>query len=373
MIYLLAALLIGSLVYCILVVVAVGKYLAAKPSGIPSPPPSISILKPLAGLDHGLEENLISFFEQDYPTFELLFAFRSAEDPAYPLVQRLCSDYPAVPSRILLVGEPPWPNAKVWSLDQMMKAADHDLLVMSDSDIRVDARMLQVIAAEFADPKLAVTTCPYRAVPGDSFWSTLEAMGMNTEFLGGIVVARMLEGMRFAVGPTIAARRSVIQSLGGWDRLRQYLAEDFVLGQFAAEGGHGVALSSYVIEHRIGSESLKANALHRIRWNRSTRRSRPAGYLGQLFTNPVPIALALVLWAPWTWPALFVTLLIRAAAGYATAQSILQDPLSRSRWFLIPVQDLVSFAFWVGGFFGNSIMWRGIRYRLLADGRFERI
>ena len=373
MTYLLAALLTGSLVYCILVIVAVSKYLAAKPPGMPSPPPSISILKPLAGLDLGLEENLITFFEQDYPSFELLFALRTSHDPAYALVEMLRAKYPSVPSRILLVGEPPWPNAKVWSLDQMMKAAANDLLVMSDSDIRVTPVMLQVIAAEFADPKLAVTTCPYRAVPGDSFWSALEALGMNTEFLGGIVVARMLEGMRFAVGPAIAARRSIIESIGGWDRLRQYLAEDFVLGQFAAEAGHGVALSSYVIEHRIGAESLKANTLHRIRWNRSTRRSRPAGYIGQLFTNPLPIAFALVLWSPWTWPALIVTLLVRAAAGYATAKSILNDPLSRRRWFLIPMQDLVSFVFWVAGFFGNSIVWRGIRYRLLADGRFERV
>ena len=363
----------GSLVYCILVIVAVRNYLTAKTPAIPSPPPSISILKPLAGLDHGLEENLISFFEQDYPAFELLFALRTSQDPAYPLVERLRAKYPYVPSRILLVGEPPWPNAKVWSLDQMMKAAANDFLVMSDSDIRVTPVMLQFIAAEFADLKLAVTTCPYRAVPGGSFWSTLEALGMNTEFLGGIVVARMLEGMRFAVGPTIAARRSVIESLGGWDRLRQYLAEDFVLGKFAVEAGHGVALSSYIIEHRIGSESLKANALHRIRWNRSTRRSRPVGYIGQLFTNPLPIALALVLWSPWTWPALAVTLLIRGAAGYATAQSVLNDSLSRRRWFLIPLQDLVSFAFWVAGFFGNSIVWRGVRYRLLSDGRFERI
>ena len=370
---LLAALLTGSLVYCILVIVAARKYLAAKPVGIPSPPPSISILKPLAGLDHGLEENLISFFKQDYPSFELLFALRTAQDPAYPLVERLREKYPYVPSRILLVGQPQWPNAKVWSLQQMMNAAANDLLVMSDSDMRATPNMLQVIAAEFSDPKLAVATCPYRAVPGDSFWSTLEALGMNTEFLGGIVVARMLEGMRFAVGPTIAARRSVIESIGGWDRLRQYLAEDFVLGQFAAEAGHGVALSSYVVEHRIGSESLKANALHRIRWNRSTRRSRPAGYVGQFFTNPLPIALALVLWSPSAWPALVVTLFIRAAAGYATAQSILHDPLSRSRWFLIPLQDLISFVFWVAGFFGNSIVWRGIRYRLLSDGRFERV
>lgn len=370
--YVLAALLCGSLVYCVLVMVAAGKYLAASPAALPHPLPPISILKPLSGLDDGLEQNLISFFEQNYSDFEILMAFRTTDDAAYPLVAEICARYPAVHSRILLVGEPPWPNAKVWSLHQMMNAAANDLLVMSDSDIRVAPNMLQVIAAEFADPKLGVTTCPYRAVPGKSFWSTLEALGMNTEFLGGIVVARMLEGMRFAVGPTIAARRSVIESIGGWDRLRQYLAEDFVLGQFAADAGHTVALSSFVVEHRIGNESLQANALHRIRWNRSTRRSRPAGYVGQLFTNPIPLALLLMAVAPAWWPMLLLTAAVRFAAGYATASVILNDPLSRKLWFLIPLQDVVSFIFWVAGFFGNTIVWRRIRYKLLADGRFER-
>ena len=371
MTYILAALVTGSLVYCILVIVAARKYLAATPVHLLQTFPAISILKPLHGLDDGLEQNLTSFFEQDYPHFEILLAFRTADDAAYSLVKQICERYPKVPSRILLGGEPPWPNAKVWSLDLMMKAAANDLLVMSDSDIRVTSSMLRVIAAEFADQKLGVTTCPYRAVPGKSFWSKLEALGMNTEFLGGIVVARMLEGMRFAVGPTIAARRSVIEAIGGWDLLRQYLAEDFVLGQFAAEAGHGVALSSYVVEHRIGSEPLKTNALHRIRWNRSTRRSRPAGYVGQLFTNPLPLVLLLVLWAPGLWPVLVLTAVVRAGAGAATASAILKDPLSRRFWFLVPLQDLASFVFWVAGFFGNTIVWRGISYKLLADGKFE--
>ena len=371
MAYLIAALLLGSLVYCILVIIAVGKYRFVRPS-VPISLPPISILKPLEGMDLGLESNLRTFFEQDYPEFEILFAMRTSNDPAYALVNRLSLEYPNVPSRVLLVGEfPPWPNRKVWSLQQMMAEASNDLLVMSDSDIRVTSSMLATLAAEFGDPKLAVTTCPYRAVPGQSFWSKLEALGMNTEFLGGIVVARMLEGMRFAVGPTIAARKSVIESIGGWERLRQYLAEDFVLGQFAADAGHGVALSSYLVEHHIGSESFSANAQHRIRWNRSTRRSRPAGYLGQFFTNPLPIALLLLLISQSYWPLLILTCIIRAAAAAATASTILNDPLTTRNWYLVPMADMISFLFWIAGFFGNTIYWRGQRYRLLADGRFE--
>lgn len=334
----------------------------------------VSILKPLAGLDEGLEENLRSFFAQDYEHFEILFAVRTTADPAYALVEKLRQEFPAVRSRLILTGEPPWPNAKVWSLSLMMQQASHELLIMSDSDIRVTPAMARTIAGEFAaDPGLAVATCPYRAVAGRSIWSRLEAIGMNTEFWGGVMVARMLEGMNFAVGPTIAARKSAVEAVGGWELLQQYLAEDFVLGNFAAAKGLGVGLSSYVIEHRIGSESLRQNAAHRIRWNRSTRRSRPAGYVGQVFTNPLPIALALVAVRPEWWPAFLLTVAMRVAAGWATAETVLRDPVCRRQWYWIPVQDLVSFAFWFAGFFGNTIRWRGIRYRLLADGRFTRV
>ena len=248
----LLALLAGALVYSGLTVIAALRYLAVQPPELKSAEP-ISILKPLAGLDADLESNLRTFFEQDYPAFEILFAVREPDDPAVPVVEKLRQEYPNIPSRLLITGEPPYPNAKVFSLDRMMAASAHDVLVMSDSDIRVTPTMLPTIAAEFQDPKLGVATCPYRAVAGKSFWSRLEAVGMNTDFLAGILVARMLEGMRFAVGPTIAARRHALESIGGFDRLKDYLAEDFVMGKFAAEAGHGVSLSSYVIEHHIGT------------------------------------------------------------------------------------------------------------------------
>jgi ceramide glucosyltransferase len=253
-----------------------------------------------------------------------------------------------------------------------MAAARNDLLVMSDSDMRVDSSMLRRVAAEFQDPKLGVATCPYRAIAGQSRWSRLEAVGMNTEFFGAILVARMLEGMRFALGPTIVARKRAIEAIGGFDRLKDYLAEDFVMGQFAADAGWKVSLSSYVVEHRIGSESWAKNAAHRIRWVRSTRRSRPAGYIGQVFTNPAPIVLALALVAPQSWTqsvvtVSLVTVALRAIAAWVVARQVLG---TRVGWGLLIPQDLLSFGFWLAGFFGNSIDWRGRKYKLHRDGTF---
>jgi ceramide glucosyltransferase len=366
----LLALVAGSLVYCVLTIVAAARYRSVAPAPSQTRPP-MSVLKPLSGVDDGLEENLRSFFEQKYSVFEILFAVRSASDPAIEVVERLRAAYPATPSRLIVTGEPPYANAKVYALDRMLSAATHDLLVMADSDVRVDGRMLATIAAEFDDPAVGMATCPYRAVPGRSVWSTLEAVGLNTEFIGGVLVARMLDGMKFALGPAIAARRETIANIGGFDAVRDFLAEDFVMGKLAAERGHEVILSSYVIEHRIGTQTFAANVRHRLRWNRSTRRSRPWGYLGQVFTNPLPLALLLWFAAPGWWWMAMAGLVLRAAAGVATAGVALRDPLVARLWWAVPAQDIASFVAWVGGFFGNTIVWRGRKYHLRRDGRFE--
>ena len=230
----LLALLAGALVYSLLSIVAAFRYLRERPPELVSPEP-ISILKPLYGLDDGLEHNLRTFFEQDYPAFEILFAVREKDDPAFGIVDKLQREFPHVPVRLVVTGEPPYPNAKVFSLDQMLAVAKNDLVVMSDSDIRVASNLLRVVAAEFQDVCLGIATCPYRTVAGKSVWSRLEATGLNTDFLSGILVARMLEGMKFAVGATIIARRGALQAIGSFDRLKEYLAEDFVMGKFAAE------------------------------------------------------------------------------------------------------------------------------------------
>lgn len=366
----LAALTTGALVYSALAIIAARRYLRVTRSAGAPPFEPVSILKPLSGLDLGLESNLRTFFEQDYPAFEILFAVRRSDDPAVPVVEKLRAEFPHVPSRLLITGEPEYANAKVFSLARMLEAAANDLVVMSDSDIRVDRNLLRSVAAEFQTPPVGVATCPYRAVGGGSIWSQMEATGMNTDFMSGILVARMLEGMTFAVGPTIVARRTVLHSIGGFPRLKDYLAEDFVMGKFAAEAGFGVILSSYVIEHHIGSSDLRHNAAHRLRWCRSTRRSRPAGYIGQLFTMPLPLALLLAVAAPAWWPLAAAAVLLRLAAAQAVSSGVLR---ARVNWLLLPAEDLFAFSFWIAGFFGDVITWRGRRYRLKSDGRFELI
>ena len=368
---LLVLLLVGSWAYCVLTVVAARRYLAISPPALKTMPP-ISVLKPLCGQDDCLEENLRSFFTQDYPEYEILFAVHALSDPAVAVVEKVRHEFSRGP-RVHLVetGESAAPNAKAHSLGHLVARAQHSILVMSDSDVQAPAALLRRIAAEFQNPVVGVVTCPYRAVPGKGFWSRLEALGMNTQFLAGVLVAWLVGEMDFALGPTLAARREVIEAIGGFDQLGDYLAEDFVIGNLAPRLGYRVVLSSCVIEHRIGSQPFKLNFQHRLRWARSTRRSRPAGYWGEIFTNPIPLAVLLWLAQPKLWPVVAVTALFRTLAAWSTAEWVLHDPLTRRRWWLIPIQDVISLLVWIAGFFGSTIDWRGRRYKLLPDGRFQ--
>jgi ceramide glucosyltransferase len=367
----LAVLLTGSLIYCVLIVIATRRFLSSTLPG-PGTQPPISILKPLCGHDDGLEENLRSFFMQDYPEYEVLLGVHQQDDPAVAAAEKIIAEFSGrIDARLIVTGESPIPNAKAFSLTRLVREARREVLVMSDSDIRVTPTLLSHLAQEFQDEHIGLISCPYRAVAGKSIWSRLEAIGMNTELLGGVLVARMIEGMRFALGCTLAVRRSVLEDMGGFSYLQEFLAEDFVIGQRAAELGHGVLFSSYVIEHRIGSQTMMRNLVHRMRWARSTRRSRPAGYWGQMFTYPLP--LALLLWAsyPAAWPAVLLTLILRSGAALATARYVVHDPVIQRQWWLLPVQDLIGFFIWISGFIGDKIVWRDRKCTVLRDGRLH--
>jgi len=358
-------------VYSLLSILAAKRYLAVRPSELRASEP-ISVLKPLAGLDAGLESHLRTFFEQDYPAFEILFAVREGDDPAVAVIEKLQREYPRIDSRLIVTGESPYPNAKVYSLDRMLRQASHGLIVMSDSDTSVRPDLLRTLAAEFQNQKLGIATCPYRAMGGDGWMSRLEAAGLNTDFLAGILVARMIEGMQFAIGPTIAARRGALEAIGGFGKLKDYLAEDFMLGRLVSEAGLDVILSCYVIEHHIdhhiGGDDWRKSAAHRLRWARSTRRSRPLGYVGQLFTMTLPLSLLVIAAHPSWWPAASAALAIRYAAAWTVSAGVAR---ARVNWTLLPLEDALAFAFWIAGFFGNTIEWRGRRYMVHTDGRFE--
>jgi ceramide glucosyltransferase len=242
---------------------------------------------------------------------------------------------------------------------------------MTDSDIRLERDCLKITMAELAQKGVGLVTCPYRAADGGRFWPALEALGLNTDFLAGMLTQRMLNGMDFAIGCTIATRRSELAAIGGLEHLQRYLAEDFMMGNLIRRAGREVVLSRSVIEHHIGNDGFAANAKHRLRWARSTRRSRPWGYIGEVFTKP--FALSLMVWAaqPRFWPVVPAAFAMRLGVAWMTAVRILDDPGIRRRWWLLPVEDAAGFATWVLGFFGKRILWRGRWLVVARDGSFE--
>jgi ceramide glucosyltransferase len=365
---------VGGLVYYLLAIAAARKLLRSRAATLPEAVdlPAISLLKPLHGADPDLERHLESFFLQDYPSFEILFAVRQETDPAVNIVRRLKERYPRVAARLILTGEPPYANAKVYSMEKMAEAANAGILVVTDSDTSVSPDYLKHMAAAFAPSEVGAVTNLYRGASGADLWSKLEALGMSTEFMAGVVVAWRLEGMKFALGPSMAIRRDCLRAIGGFAAMADYLADDFVLGNWASEADYQVALSAHVINHHATALGFTKSFKHRLRWNRSSRFSRPSGYIGQGFTYGLAWALLLFLAAPFWWGGalLLAVFAARMWLTFELATRLLGDREALRRFPLIPLQDLLSLATWVGGFLGREIIWRNERYRLLKGGRF---
>lgn len=367
---------LGGLAYYLLAIHSARRRLTQCRQGTPARDleelPPISLLKPLRGADSTLEECLETFFSQDYPVYEILFAVRQSSDPALAVVERLKQRHPSIPTTIILTSEPPYANAKVYSMEKMAERAKHGILVITDSDASVPRDYLHDVARLFEPADVGAITHLYRGVAGRDFWSRLEAIGMTTEFMAGVVVAERMEGMKFALGPSMAIRRECLERIGGFAAMADYLADDFVLGNWADREGYRVALSCQPIDHHATAGGFRASFVHRLRWNRSTRRSRPAGYLGQGFTygSSWALLLATLFPSPWSLSLLGIVLTARFMLAWEMSR-LLRDDQAMVRVWMVPAQDLLSFASWLGGFVGREIVWRNERYRLLRDGRFE--
>ena len=341
--------------------------------------PRATLLKPVCGLEPRLEENLESFFAQDYPAFEIIFGARNNDDPAIRIVERLREKYPMVPVKVVFSGEPQHPNAKVCSLEKMIAVATTDFYVISDSDVHAETSYLREIIAPFADSKVGVVTCLYRGVPTGGLWSRLEALGMSVEMTAGVVSANTLEGMKFALGPTMVARRQALEQMGGVGTLADYCSDDYLLGNWIAERGWRVVLSHHVIDHVVLNRDFKSSMLHQVRWMKSTRFSRPKGHFGTMLTFAMPFglvgfAVALALGKPiLSAEILGWTLLNRMMLSIATGWFVVSDPNSLKHCWLYPLRDLMGFFFWAASYRNSEVVWRGERYRLSLDGKMTRI
>ena len=349
--------------------------LAARPGFTPA----LTLLKPLHGAYPGLESYLETFFIQDYPAYEILFCARTANDEGLETARRVAARHPHIPAQFLSTGgQPDFINAKVASMERMEAHAAHDILVISDSDVRVTPDYLRSVALPFADERVGGMCCLYRGVAAEGgLWARLEAVGMSVEMSAGVLAARAMEGMQFTLGPTMAFRRDTIRRMGGFKVTADYCADDFILGNETWKQGQRVVLSHHAIDHMVLHSGLIGSLKHQVRWMKSTRFSRPKGHFGTALTFSLPFGLLALaacagLGAPrWGLALLAFAVATRLALSIAVGRFVVRD----KSWFgllvLYPIRDFMGFCFWAASYAGRRILWRGRVLELLPGGKMR--
>jgi ceramide glucosyltransferase len=376
---------VTSTIYCVMVIVAAIRFGLRKRredrARTPFLPP-LSVLKPLHGMEPGLERNIESFFEQDYPEFELLFCARQPSDAGLQLAQQVGERYPQVVAHYVTCGEPTpqFHNAKVYSLAKLDSVAKHELFITSDADVRVKKDYLRRMVQNLKDPQIGLASCVYIGTTDlgsrAGFSSQLDAVGKSVEMTSGVLVADMLEGTKFALGASMAVRKESFQQAGGFEELGQYYADDFVLGKRLAAQGVGVRMATHVIRLMVQDTPFWLSFRNQLRWMQSTRRSRPLGHLGSGLTFAVPFGLVGLLWGLLSGHAglgvawLAGMILNRWLQAGAILQVVKDEDWLRGT-LLYPLRDLLGSVLWLGSYGGDRFYYRGKIYRLRQGGRVE--
>jgi ceramide glucosyltransferase len=369
---------LGSLAYYALCLWSAASFSRAKLAGKsvrPTRPYApVSILKPLKGTDPAMYANFRSHCLQDYPEYEIIFGVSDADDPAVKLVERLKSEFPQRSIRLMVCAEQLGANTKVSNLVQMLPQARYEQLIVNDSDIRVEPDYLGRVLAPLADPQTGLVTCLYRGVANSTLGSRLEALGISTDFCPGVLVARQLEGIKFALGSTMAFRRRDLAAIGGFEALADYLADDYHLGQRIAALGLKVELSDAVVETFLPRYTMREFLTHQLRWGRAIRDSRFWGYVGLGISYGVVWALLTVILtksAGWAWELLLAALVVRLAVAVFVGGRVLHDR-QVIRWLpLILLRDAIAMIVWMISFAGHTVSWRGDIFRL-SHGKLVR-
>lgn len=371
---------ISSTVFLGMALVAAARHLrvsrrASTTVGNGTTSPAVTLLKPVHGAEPRLYENLESFFLQDYPDFEIVFGARSLGNDALRTVEALCAKYPHVRTRVVFSGEPKWPNAKVYSLDKMIASSRNSHFIITDSDIVVKRDFIRNIIAPLSDPGVGCVTALYKGVPAGEFWSSIEALGMSVEMPSGVMVADMLEGMKFALGAVMAVRRDSLRAIGGIRATSEYYSDDFVLGNLISQAGYKVVLSPVKVGHVLTSRSFAKTFGDQLRWMQSTRYSRPLGHLGTGLTFAVPFGILGLMaagamghwalgWALFAWAWLNRTMQSAIVGGL-----VIGDKRSLALCWLYPLRDLMGFFTWAASYSSSAFEWRGELYRFTSGGR----
>lgn len=333
--------------------------------------PPVSILKPVHGFDRMAYENYSSFCRLDYPEYEVVFLAQDEQDEAIPVIRRVMAEFPDCNVRLLIGVEDLGPSNKVCKMVRLVREARHDLIAISDSDIRVEPDYLRVVVEHFRDPAVGAVTFLFRGVDDGNLATYLECLGASVEFCGGAVVSDALEGTQFAHGATMATRKETLREIGGFEALVDHHADDYEFGNRIFSRGYRVRLARKPVTMVYGPETLGQYLRHELRWAIGLRHIRPGGHIGLLFTQGMALSLLAAIVAPsWTIAAAYLVtyFALRFITGWTVAVWGLHDPAARRLMWLLPVRDFFAFPILLASFFTNRIQWRGIEFTI-QDGR----
>jgi ceramide glucosyltransferase len=355
-------------VYACAADLAVRRFLR-RPIAQPSHFPSVCILKPLHGDEPGLYENLKSLCDQDYPgPVHMVLGVQNPADPAIEIAHALQAAHPGSDISLVVDSTAHGTNRKVSNLINMNTRSRADILVISDSDVRVGPDHLKQIVVTLEQPRVGLVTCLYRGRSVGGIWSTLAAMDVNYRFTPSVVMGLLLGIARPCLGPTMALRRELLDEIGGFQRLSNLLADDYELGRAVRDKGYDVVFPPLLIEHVCPEASAREMLVHELRWARTVGLIEPLGYLGSAITHFLPLALigsAFMGFSGWSLVALGGVLLIRL--GLIMDLSRLIGSTRPALW-LAPFRDVLSFGVFVTAFCGDRVEWRGTRLRVRRDG-----
>jgi ceramide glucosyltransferase len=333
--------------------------------------PPVSILKPIRGVDPGAYENFASFCRQDYPDYEIIFCVSGEDDPVAPLIERLQGEFPERRIVLLYGSGRIAANDKVAKLARMVEEARHEYVVINDSDVRAQPGYLRTVVAPLRDSKIGATTCFYTAIDEKNFIDSMQAVGMLSDFYAGVLVAWQLDGVKFALGPTIATTRAHLSGFGGYSALENRTADDLLVGRLIAEQGPEVKLLPYTVDAVADYHSMPELIHKRLRWIVVMRHMRPWGHLGLLLTQGLPWSLVAVAVHPTAAIAaayLGSYFALRCAMTWVIGVDGLKQRSVWRRMPLIPIWDALSFGIWVASFLRRSIRWRGADYYVGEGG-----
>jgi ceramide glucosyltransferase len=333
--------------------------------------PPVSLLKPVHGVDFGSVANFESFCRQNYPEYEILFAVNDESDPAVPLIRDLAARFPERNIRLISGASQIGANKKVNNLIELNRAARHEIIVLTDGDVRVLPNYLREVVAPFSDPKIGAVTSFYRGIAQKSLGAELEAIGAASDFFAGVFVAEWMEGMTFALGASIATTKTWVAKIGGFEAIADMHSDDYELGHRIVKGGGEVVLSRELVWTMYPAQSARGFWNHQVRWSRTVRLCRPLSFIGLIFTHGLPWAAAAALVAPSKSSAvayLAAYLVLRLTMAWTVGVRVVDDETVRKKIWLVPFRDAIHFIVWLASFASNKISWSGEQFTM-REGR----